>query len=120
MSAKSGPPTSSPSTECREWRAKLDGMLFKDGGLGRGLGFEILTMTPEHAASLLAARRRDAPPRLRAVRAYADAMRAGRWIFNGAPIILGDHPRMRAGSPVLQGREESAPQKHDKALCQMQ
>jgi hypothetical protein len=57
----------------------------QDSGMVR---YRIISMTTTHAADLLDRRRPNARRHAGAVRAYAAAMREGRWILNGMPIII--------------------------------
>jgi hypothetical protein len=50
--------------------------------------FSIAVIAPEHATALLQAKRPTARENLAAISSYAEAMRAGRWILNGMPIII--------------------------------
>jgi hypothetical protein len=50
--------------------------------------FTIDIVTPDMARELIARKRADARPNEPAVKAYADAMRQGRWILNGMPLIF--------------------------------
>lgn len=50
--------------------------------------FSIELITPEGATELLHRRRPSASENPAAIHAYAEAMREGRWILNGMPIIL--------------------------------
>ena len=52
------------------------------------VSFRLARITPDDALGLLQRRRPGTPPTVAAVRSYAEAMRAGRWILNGMPIIL--------------------------------
>lgn len=50
--------------------------------------FSIELVTPEAAAELLQRKRPSAGDNPNAIAAYAEAMREGRWILNGMPVIL--------------------------------
>ena len=50
--------------------------------------FTVMRVTPETAASFLAAKRPAGRRNQSAVAAYAQAMRSGEWVLNGMPIIL--------------------------------
>ncbi|MGY4803821.1 hypothetical protein [Teichococcus aerofrigidensis] len=53
-----------------------------------GPAFSVELVTPESAAGLLARKRPAAGENPAAIAAYAEAMREGRWILNGMPLIL--------------------------------
>ncbi|MFC3126141.1 hypothetical protein ACFOD4_13820 [Pseudoroseomonas globiformis] len=53
-----------------------------------GPAFSIELVTPESATGLLQHKRPSAAENTNAINAYAEAMRDGRWILNGMPIIL--------------------------------
>lgn len=53
-----------------------------------GPAFSIELITPESATELLQRKRPSAAENPNAINAYAEAMREGRWILNGMPIIL--------------------------------
>jgi len=53
-----------------------------------GPAFSIELVTPEGATELLQRKRPSAAENPNAINAYAEAMREGRWILNGMPIIL--------------------------------
>lgn len=52
------------------------------------VAFRLATLTPDDSAALLVRARPGHRILPVAVRGYADAMRAGRWILNGVPVIL--------------------------------
>ncbi|MCQ4159931.1 hypothetical protein NON00_08310 [Roseomonas sp. GC11] len=53
-----------------------------------GPRFSIELVTPQGATELLQRKRPSAGDNLTAINAYAEAMREGRWILNGMPVIL--------------------------------
>src|SRR4051812_12494263 len=53
-----------------------------------GITFRLATLTPPQATALLEQRRPAARSNAAAIRSYAEAMREGRWVLNGMPIIL--------------------------------
>jgi hypothetical protein len=61
------------------------------GGSARavaGIALRLATLTPVQAAALLGQRRPGTRANVAAIRSYAEAMREGRWVLNGMPIIL--------------------------------
>lgn len=50
--------------------------------------YRVIAMTPDHAAHILALRRRGARRHAGSVRAYASAMRDNQWVLNGMPIVV--------------------------------
>ncbi|MBV9829007.1 MAG: hypothetical protein JO001_25585 [Alphaproteobacteria bacterium] len=50
--------------------------------------FSVIRVTPDMAASLLAAKRAGSTRNASATASYAQSMRAGEWVLNGMPIIL--------------------------------
>ncbi|WP_307136290.1 ParB/RepB/Spo0J family partition protein [Pseudoroseomonas cervicalis] len=58
------------------------------GQAADGPRFSIELVTPEGATALLARKRPGAGDNAAAINAYAEAMREGRWILNGMPVIL--------------------------------
>ncbi|WBV45528.1 ParB/RepB/Spo0J family partition protein [Pseudoroseomonas cervicalis] len=81
-----------PAKAPRAARAKdaaQHGRLVQLQGQGAdGPRFSIELVTPEGATALLARKRPAAGENAAAIHAYAEAMREGRWILNGMPIIL--------------------------------
>ncbi|MFC7474710.1 hypothetical protein ACFQS7_10120 [Dankookia sp. GCM10030260] len=66
-----------------------------------------MTVTPAYATSLLARRRPAAQANPTAVRSYADAMRDGRWIINGMPVILSRQGSLLDGLQRLEACREA-------------
>ncbi len=58
------------------------------GQAADGPGFSIELVTPAAAVELLSRKRPSAGDNATAIAAYAEAMREGRWILNGMPLIL--------------------------------
>lgn len=88
-------------------REMLDGMMFRGDGLKAPLGFEVALLSPSQAASLLERRRPGASTRPAVVRAYAEAMRGGKWVFNGIPVIIGDDDTLLDGVQRLRACVEA-------------
>src|SRR5690349_4280403 len=59
--------------------------------------FRLVLLVPAQAATLLQQRRPSARINAAAVRSYAEAMRTGRWILNGMPVILSQHGMLLDG-----------------------
>jgi len=58
-------------------------------------------VTPAEAEALLQGRRPAARPNATAIRGYAEAMRTGRWVLNGMPIILSERRVLLDGTQRL-------------------
>lgn len=56
---------------------------------GRDIEYAFRTITPNEAKKLLATHSLTRKPIEKFVKAYAQSMKAGRWILNGMPILLG-------------------------------
>lgn len=56
--------------------------------ISRGPSYEVDVITPAIAEEMLRGERPRAPVRSNTITAYAEIMRAGRWVLNGMPIIL--------------------------------
>ncbi|WP_431269940.1 hypothetical protein [Dankookia sp. P2] len=56
--------------------------------MAAGITFRQASLTPTQSAALLVHRRPGSRPNPAAIHSYAEAMRLGRWLLNGMPIIL--------------------------------
>jgi hypothetical protein len=59
--------------------------------------YELTQISPTHARDWLQTKRSEKRPNRQQVRAYADDMRAGRWMPNGDPIIFGNSGALLSG-----------------------
>jgi hypothetical protein len=72
------------------------------------LRLRLATITPDEAAALLQRRRPSTRTNAAAIRSYAEAMRAGRWLLNGMPVILSQHGMLLDGLQRLAACVEAA------------